>query len=399
MAHQCSICLKMFKCASKLQRHHLIHSGEKPFICSVCGRAFRQAIHLKRHLETHTGSTHTLNPFTSSWGQFESDGRVEPAYATYPTVQDNLGIDYTPDVPLQPCVSSEVDELKQTGDYVVDLKAIEQPEFKLISPDGVINTDWECLSGKDLTLQILQEHQVSSSRVEDATSSTDNVLQCAVCLKFCSSPYQLQKHLLVHSRQKPFECAICKQTFSQMAHLKLHSQTHAQADLPQDVTEVRSSPAAEISQCSTSKGKTKGSHQCPECPKSFCSPYKLRRHCLTHTGQRPFHCIECGKSFRQLAHLKTHQDTHRTVLSIQTPLCEKTTAYPQGSRLNDGNADKCQLPDSELPSFSSSLSLSLQGHKPLDSHRLFNAGVSSNSTFTQRSLQMELQQEMSAPVS
>ncbi|XP_064177664.1 uncharacterized protein LOC135247777 [Anguilla rostrata] len=399
MAHQCTICLKMFKCASKLQRHHLIHTGEKPFICSVCGKPFRQAIHLKRHLETHTGNTHALNPFTSSWGKFESVGRVEPASTAYPTVQDDLGINYTPDVPLQSCVSSEVDELKQTvqpGDYVVDLKAIEQPEFKLISPGGGINTDWECLSGKDPTKQILQEQHISSSRVENAdAANADNVLQCAVCLKVCSSPYQLQKHLLVHSRLSPFECSVCKQTFSQMAQLKLHSQTHAQADSPQDVTEECSSPAAEkVSRGSTSIGKRTISHQCPECPKSFCSPSKLRRHCLTHTGQRPYHCIECGKSFRQLAHLKTHQDTHRTVLSGQAPLYYGETA--EASRFKNGNTDKYQPSDSEPPSFCSSLSL--QSHSPLDSHRLYDTGISSNAAFTQRSFQTE-QQQVSAPES
>ncbi|KAJ8409146.1 hypothetical protein AAFF_G00241670 [Aldrovandia affinis] len=31
-------------------------------------------------------------------------------------------------------------------------------------------------------------------------------------------------------------------------------------------------------------------HQCLECPKSFSSPPKLRRHCLGHTGQKPFTC-------------------------------------------------------------------------------------------------------------
>ncbi|KAJ8411856.1 hypothetical protein AAFF_G00154940 [Aldrovandia affinis] len=189
MAHQCSICPKIFKCASKLQRHHLIHTGEKPFVCLVCRKAFRQAIHLKKHLETHTGNQHTTNPFTSSWGNVDSVSRDESEPTAYLTDQGHSGFGYTPDVPLQVCVSSEVDDLKHTMQpkgYVEGLNAIEQPEIKLISPDGVINTDRTCLSEKDPTKQILQEHQLKFIRGE----------QCCVahrqCPPVCSLPKVLQ---------------------------------------------------------------------------------------------------------------------------------------------------------------------------------------------------------------
>ncbi|CAL9688391.1 unnamed protein product [Knipowitschia caucasica] len=49
----CPYCGKCFERSAHLERHKMIHTGEKPFQCETCGRCFNQKCSLKEHRKIH----------------------------------------------------------------------------------------------------------------------------------------------------------------------------------------------------------------------------------------------------------------------------------------------------------------------------------------------------------
>jgi len=62
------------------------------------------------------------------------------------------------------------------------------------------------------------------------------------------------------------------------------------------------------------KEKPKKEYTCEVCLKQFGRQQHLKRHILTHTGERPYPCHMCDKRFRRSEHLKHHMASHAVPL-------------------------------------------------------------------------------------
>uniref|UniRef100_A0A8C5PPC4 C2H2-type domain-containing protein n=1 Tax=Leptobrachium leishanense TaxID=445787 RepID=A0A8C5PPC4_9ANUR len=62
-------------------------------------------------------------------------------------------------------------------------------------------------------------------------------------------------------------------------------------------------------------------YQCSQCEMRFIQKYLLQRHEKIHTGEKPFHCDECGMRFIQKYHMERHKRTHSGEKPYQCEYC------------------------------------------------------------------------------
>ncbi|XP_019409395.1 PREDICTED: zinc finger protein 148 [Crocodylus porosus] len=84
--------------------------------------------------------------------------------------------------------------------------------------------------------------------------------------------------------------------------------------------------------------------QCSQCDMRFIQKYLLQRHEKIHTGEKPFHCDECGMRFIQKYHMERHKRTHSGEKPYQCEYClqyfSRTDRVLKHKRMCHENRDK-----------------------------------------------------------
>ncbi|XP_068959636.1 ras-responsive element-binding protein 1 isoform X2 [Petaurus breviceps papuanus] len=158
--HSCSICGKSLSSASSLDRHMLVHSGERPYKCSVCGQSFTTNGNMHRHMKIH-----------------EKD--------------PNSTTTTTPPSPLKRRRMTSKRKLSQEADS----------EKEELTPAKKV---------------------VEDSQSADAEKKTDEVFHCPVCFKEFVCKYGLETHMETHP-DNSLRCDICCITFRTHRGLLRHN--------------------------------------------------------------------------------------------------------------------------------------------------------------------------------
>ncbi|CAJ1079877.1 zinc finger protein 148 isoform X2 [Xyrichtys novacula] len=158
-------------------------------------------------------------------------------------------------------------------------------ELKLSESVGQIKRDKK--GGKDLMVCPKKKKRKQRSPAKILSINDDGSLgiqnpKCHICVH-CNAAfrtnYHLQRHVFIHTGEKPFQCSQCDMRFIQKYLLQRHEKIHT-GEKP---------------------------FRCDECGMRFIQKYHMERHKRTHSGEKPYQCDYCHQYFSRTDRVLKHR--------------------------------------------------------------------------------------------
>ncbi|KAG8188839.1 hypothetical protein JTE90_004650 [Oedothorax gibbosus] len=338
--YKCDICFKSFPRNYSLQRHLIMHTGEKKYKCPICDIKFSHVYNRNRHVRRHkheNGDMQLLKPIRSLFKKrqgaewvcthcdltFDNSNVLNLHTLTHaaedvafneehPFLEGGIGMDdgfdgsdeskFGSDEPHK---CPECTEEFSSRRHLIEHASVHGKIGKQRCIRGIINPlkPYKCnLCYKSFASdeRLIRHYLVHGS--EDSKP-----LQCEICYKRFLNNSALACHIKVHSEErKYYECPICKIEFDQIVALKDHVHIHCENGVYNcpnchkifdEYNQVRKHIRAFHSE---------RRYPCEKCDKIFPRPDKLKLHMLRHSDHREFLCANCGKQFKRKDKLKEH---------------------------------------------------------------------------------------------
>ncbi len=178
-----------------------------------------------------------------------------------------------------------------------------------VSEDGGIGTDYTATGANGGRVPLSKTPRPYASN----RGRSDLKFECEQCGKRLPWTQRLN-HIRTHTGDRPFKCANCSKSFSQMSYMKAHQRrVHCKIlEFPCKVCEKRFHSKAEVMAHSwrhaeeNPGNKSVRREKCKQCEKKFATIASLRNHMLLHSGEKPFECPSCPEKFVRRAQMTDH---------------------------------------------------------------------------------------------
>uniref|UniRef100_A0A3P9K0V8 Zinc finger protein 148 n=1 Tax=Oryzias latipes TaxID=8090 RepID=A0A3P9K0V8_ORYLA len=169
--------------------------------------------------------------------------------------------------------------------YLLHVPMNIKQELKLSDPAAHKKKDQKAI--KDVIVSPKKKKRKQRSPAKILNMNEEGLLglqnpKCHICVH-CNAAfrtnYHLQRHVFIHTGEKPFQCSQCDMRFIQKYLLQRHEKIHT-GEKP---------------------------FRCDECGMRFIQKYHMERHKRTHSGEKPYQCDYCHQYFSRTDRVLKHR--------------------------------------------------------------------------------------------